>query len=181
MPSTAMRNIPRKTAKELVAVYGIPVDIERILKDEGITLKREPMEESVSGMLVVKPTETVVVVNSQHHHTRQRFTIAHEFGHYFLHAEGISSFIDQSEKVFRRDSVSACGTHTQEVQANWFAAELLMPKEYLEQKFDIRKIDLYDDYRLRLIASELKVSVQALTVRLTALGFIPNDGFASQP
>lgn len=181
MPSATMKNIQKKTAKELVAAYGVAVDLERLLKDEGITLKREPMEESVSGMLVVKPAETIVVVNSLHHHTRQRFTIAHECGHYFLHADGASAFIDQSEKVFRRDAVSACGTHTQEVQANWFAAELLMPKEYLEKKFDVQKIDLYDDYQLRLIASELKVSVQALTVRLTALGFIPNDGFGSQP
>jgi len=175
VPLAAMKKITKRTAQELVAEYGTPIDLVRLLKDEEITLKREDMEDSISGMIVIKPADTTIVVNSSHHHSRQRFTIAHECGHYFLHADSASAFIDQSEKIFLRDAVSACGTQRQEVQANWFAAELLMPKDYLLKKFDTKKIDLYDDYPLRLLASELKVSVQALVVRLTALGLIPND------
>jgi len=175
VPLAEMKKIQKKTAQELVAAYGTPIDLDKLMKDEEITLKREVMEDSVSGMLVIKPADTVIVVNSSHHHTRQRFTIAHEFGHYYLHNATAQAFVDQSEQVFLRDAVSACGTHTQEIQANWFAAELLMPKDYLLKKFENKKIDLYDDYQLRLLASELKVSVQALVVRLTALGLIPND------
>lgn len=176
MPLAAMKKITKKTAQQLVAEYGTPIDFERLLKDEEIALKREVMEESVSGMLVIKNADTTIVVNSSHHHTRQRFTIAHEFGHYFLHANANgSAFFDQSEKVFMRDAISACGTQKEEIQANKFAAELLMPKDYLLKKFDSKKIDLYDDYQLRLLASELKVSLQALVVRLTALDLIPND------
>ena len=177
MPLAEMKKITKKTAQQLVAEYGTPIDLMKILHDENISLKREVMEESISGMLVINKDDATVVVNSSHHHTRQRFTIAHECGHYFLHADSANAFIDQSEKVFLRDAVSACGTQTQEIQANRFAAELLMPKDYLLKKFDTKNIDLYDDYQLRLLASELKVSVQALVVRLTALGLIPNDCF----
>lgn len=181
MPVAAMKYINKKTAPELVAEYGTPIDLVRMLKDEDIALKCEVMEESVSGMLVINNADTTIVVNSSHHHTRQRFTIAHEFGHYFLHADSSgSAFIDQSEKVFLRDAVSACGTQTQEIQANRFAAELLMPKDYLFKKFDTKKIDLYDDFQLRLLATELRVSVQALVVRLTALGLIPSDCYEQQ-
>lgn len=179
MPSTTMKKSKKKTAQELVTRYGVPIDLDQLLLDENITLKREVMEESISGMLAIKATGAVIVVNHSHHHTRQRFTIAHELGHYFLHADGASSFIDQSDKIYFRDSVSACGTDTQEVQANRFAAELLMPKQHLMTRFKTRKIDLYDDYELRQMASELKVSVQALVVRLTALDLIPADGFQS--
>ena len=50
--------------------------------------------------------EAVIGVNSAHHINRQRFTIAHELGHFCLH-KGKDVHIDRSFRVNRRDKRSA--------------------------------------------------------------------------
>ncbi|WP_415714080.1 ImmA/IrrE family metallo-endopeptidase [Maridesulfovibrio sp.] len=59
---------------------------------------------------------------------RDNFTIAHELGHYFLHLK---------EKVAETCNEISCnrrGSDRLEWEANWFAAELLMPKDEFKQK-----------------------------------------------
>ena len=56
---------------------------------------------------------------------RQRFTIAHELGHYFLHKEGV--------KLCRTDGNSRVVSYLDpEWQANTFASALLMPPRMIE-------------------------------------------------
>jgi len=60
------------------------------------------------------------------------------------------------------------------VEANGFAAELLMPAEFLSD--DLRKLtltDLLDDRKMQQIAKKYQVSVQAMTNRLVSLGYLP--------
>lgn len=56
---------------------------------------------------------------------RDRFTIAHEIGHYYLHSFAGDKKIWADRK----------GSGPAECEANWFAASFLMPK-YLIDKFD---------------------------------------------
>ena len=65
------------------------------------------------------------------------------------------------------------GEDINEKEANYFAAELLMPAKFLRQELEGKRLDLFDDSgTLEKLAKKYKVSVQALTIRLTNLGYI---------
>src|SRR5688572_20279528 len=74
-----------------------PVPIERLVKKSGIGIKYGDLGD-VSGLLVRDSAHTTIGVNSNHPKMRQRFTIAHEFGHCLLHT-GISSHYDRDYRV----------------------------------------------------------------------------------
>jgi len=80
---------------------------------------------------------------------RDRFTIAHELGHYFLHSK-------QGEIPIR---ASRKGSGRLEWEANWFAAALLMPKKEFNEVSDKFNDDIYS------IAGHFQVSTQAVSVR----------------
>ena len=151
--------------------YSIPVDVEAIAMAQGVAIYRQDLEDSVSGVLVVKNGRGVIGVNEGHHPNRQRFSIAHELGHYLLHPDAGSVFVDRSP-VFFRDKTSSEGVEEQEIDANAFAAELLMPEEDLKAQLDGRPIDAFDDVSVRRLATRFGVSAQALTIRLTNLDLV---------
>lgn len=154
-----------------------PVPVEAIAEHLGLEVKRTPGPDDLSGFLL-RDTATghsVIGVNSSHHSNRQRFTVAHEIGHYVLH-DGEPLHIDAlaNYRVERRSSVSSAGTQTKEVEANAFAAELLMPEAFLRRDIDRSNtaIDLSDDTSISELADRYAVSVSAMTYRLGNLGFI---------
>src|SRR6266516_5935935 len=111
-------------------VEQLPIDVQAIIQAHNIAIRRQPLEEAVSGMLVVKEGYAIIGVNESHYPNRQRFTLAHELGHFLLHGDSASVFIDASP-VFFRDETSSEGSKLQEIEANAFAAELLMPESML--------------------------------------------------
>ena len=148
----------------------IPVAIDEIIEAEGIVLRKEPLEKDVSGMLVINGTQPVIGVNSGHTSNRQRFTMAHELGHYILHRNTSNVFFDES-LLFFRNQTSSEGTKRQEIEANNFAAELLMPEPAIREILE-EPIDAFNEYEVEELASEFEVSPQALTIRLTRLGLL---------
>ena len=112
----------------------------------------------------------VIAVNPAHHPNRQRFTIAHELGHFFFHA-GIEEHVDKDFRVsWRRTADSPPGVDWQEITANRFAAELLMPTRFLTSDLDtIRNID---KRAVTLLALRYKVSPEAMKIRLSNLGIV---------
>jgi Zn-dependent peptidase ImmA (M78 family) len=110
-----------------------------------------------------------VGVNSLHAAVRQRFTIAHEIGHYVLHRR--RRFIDEVWVDYRDERASA-GTYKQEVEANGFAAELLMPEDLVKRSLG-RLIDsgleLSGSDVAASLADEFDVSTEAMSHRLTNL------------
>lgn len=175
----------RAKVKELIGSStkkgAMPINVGKIAKDLGITVLFEPNDDDVSGFLLrdVKKNKTVIGVNESHHPNRQRFTIAHELGHYFLHDYEGFHFDRQNRglqlrKQFR-DKNSSSGTDIEEKEANLFAAELLMPEEFIREDLErIESIDLFSEDQLPLdeMAKRYQVSTQALIYRLTSLGFI---------
>ncbi len=81
-----------------------------------------------------------------------------------------------------RDSKSSTGEHRDEIEANFFAAELLMPRDVLTKRLLSGKsgdyLEIEFDETLRELASEFGISQQALTVRLVRLvqlGFLSTE------
>jgi Zn-dependent peptidase ImmA (M78 family) len=151
--------------------YTLPIDVHQIAQDQGLTVIEQELEEHISGLLVIKDGKGTIAVNKSHHLNRQRFTVAHELGHYLLHGPGGGVFIDATP-VFFRDMISHEGRSLEEVAANTFAAELLMPRQQVMELLRQEPIDAFDDLALRRIANMFGVSAQALTIRLTKLNLI---------
>ncbi len=174
------RGLIRQQAESLLAkfkVAGGPVPVEKIARSLGIDIKPDNVDDDLSGFIVRdgRSKRTVIGVNKSHHARRQRFTIAHELGHYLLH-KGQTVHLDENRGAFTvnlRNSESAKGEDPEEREANLFAAELLMPAKFLQQDLYEEDLDLLGDSDvLAKLAKKYDVSVQALTFRLANLGFI---------
>lgn len=167
----------RELVNQLLAEVGCenaPVDVEKIARLRNALVHRQSVEDTFSGYLFrnLQQASAVIGVNSNHHANRQRFTIGHELGHFLLHA-GDKLHIDRQFVMMRRDQQSSEGTDPEEMEANFFAAELLMPEHFLAQ--DIKQLssnDLVDEEGIARLARRYRVSQQAMTIRLTRLGFL---------
>lgn len=149
-----------------------PVPVERIAKAHGAKIYYQSLEGDVSGFLYRDPAHTVIGVNTHHAPVRQNFTTAHELGHLLLHEQD-HLHVDHGFRVRLRDDISSQGIDEDEREANFFAASLLMPKEFLEADLANRDdVDVLDDDFLRELARNYGVSTQALVNRLKNLGYI---------
>jgi Zn-dependent peptidase ImmA (M78 family) len=147
------------------------VDVEAIAKAKRVAVFKQELEDSVSGILMIKDGRGIIVVNEEHHPNRQRFFMAHELGHYLLHTDAGSVFVDRSP-VFFRDRRSYQGVKQPEIDASAFATELLMPEKDLKAQLDGLTIDAFDDVSVRRLTARFGVSAQALTIRLTTLDLV---------
>ncbi len=156
---------------ERAGVIGPPVPVERLARMLGATVRYEPFDGELSGLLYKEDGRATIGVNALHAKARQRFTIAHELGHLLLH-ERDDLHIDRHFRIRHRDEVSAQGTDDAEMAANAFAAALLMPADMLAADLVGQALDLEDDVAIRRLATRYRVSLQALVFRLTNLGFL---------
>jgi Zn-dependent peptidase ImmA (M78 family) len=170
----------RTLVERLLSNQGIqssPVEVENLARALGVEVRYEPTDDSLSGFLLrdIKHHQAVIGVNSKHPENRQRFTIAHELGHFLLH-EGERVHVDRADYGFQvklRNNNSGKGTDIEEKEANLFAAELLMPASFIEQDLaNVETLDLLDDEGLKILADKYKVSTTALTFRLAYLKYI---------
>lgn len=165
-------------ARELIKKYGVttvPVPIESIAIAEGAEIARHRFEGPESGFALRDGDRWIIGVNTQTSNRRQRFTIAHELGHLLLH-EGRPLTVDQAVvRVDLRNHVSSMATDQQEIEANTFAANILMPKEIvIARTSTIIKESTHisrDDLVSRL-AREFDVSTEAIGYRLINLGIL---------
>lgn len=163
-----IRDIAEKLLREFPAEH-LPIDVFGLIEKKGLNIIFEEIEDEHSGFLLVEKGKATVAINSGHHINRQRFTAAHELGHYMLHAKGTDHFF--ADQAFQRSVASSTGEDTIEVDANRFAAEILMPKNRIEEKAGGKTLTDVDVYRLAL---DFRVSEQAMTLRLVNLRLIAN-------
>jgi Zn-dependent peptidase ImmA (M78 family) len=147
-----------------------PVPVEAIAKNQGIEIHDAPTGTNISGALVRSHGIAVIALNSAHHPNRRRFTIAHELAHYHLKHSGTEYHVDGDFTVNLRDHTSSEASDRQEIEANAFAAELLMPKDFVVR--DLLEVLPLDEEKVRRLARKYQVSEQAMTIRLVNLGFL---------
>ncbi|PYE89963.1 ImmA/IrrE family metallo-endopeptidase [Phyllobacterium leguminum] len=141
-----------------------PVDVETLSHALGVPVHYANLDNDTSGMIEkTGPNEFRIIVNANHPETRQRFTIAHELGHYMLHRHLIGDGIDENRAY--RSSVNGIYKNrnigpAQETQANKFAVSVLMPDGLLNI---VRDNPNYNSPAAR--ARALGVSEQAYCIR----------------
>ncbi len=142
--------LAEKISKQIRCSISGPFDLMRVVKEmEGEIHFLDVSELSDwSGSIFVHGDKTFdILLPSFTSRIRDTFTIAHELGHYFLHA----NFGEQRLIALRKDSNQA------EWEANWFGASFLMPKY------------LINDYKITTaeqMSSRFGVSLEAARIRL---------------
>ena len=148
--------MPVMTAREVLDKFwdgDLPVNPEKIAKNSGVQVIRVDIlsEQNISGAHI----EGVIYVNSHDSRRRQRFTVAHELGHNALgHGAAL------------RDVETGYGTDPNEIEANRFAAELLMPEvavDYIVKNRTQNPVEM---------AEIFDVSLEAMRFRLKNLGWL---------
>jgi len=172
---------PETEAARLLKEYRIhepPVSVGDIARGEGAQIVRQRFEGSESGFILRDGKLTIIGVNTLTSRRRQRFTIAHELGHMLLH-DGRSLIVDQSVRINFRNDISSAAADDEEIEANAFAAALLMPrtlvlnhlKVYLagatQSGGSISREDL-----IAQLAREFDVSTEAMGYRLINLAIL---------
>lgn len=162
-------------AYALLKAQGItspPINPVNIARDLGISVEKAPFSDDLSGVLMREDGHAIIALNKSHHRLRQRFTVAHELGHFALSHQG-EMFVDH-KVLNKRDGRSTIAIDPQEIEANAFAAALLMPeKMVLERVIDIAGDDAPERGDLiKQLAKIFEVSVQAMEFRLINLGLI---------
>lgn len=136
-----------------------PVDPKTIAEFLGFTVLPYDLPDTTSGLTFIEEGVKAIGVNSRHAPTRQRFSIAHELGHYLnghesydsggTHIESQPSYLNPQQR--------------QEIEANEFAAELLMPTDWL--KHDVAELGADG----AALAKRYGVSEQAMWIQLLDL------------
>lgn len=159
------------------------INVEDIAEKCEVLLKYGCVESSgftINNETNSKNVKKVILINEFEPDYRQRFTIAHELGHIILGHEGISyRFSDMSKYKNTIDRMN-------EVAANKFAAELIMPEKLVklvlldsiqELRFSIhQKFDENDINQLIDVSSnKMGVSTQALNYRIINLGVFVDE------
>lgn len=133
--------------------------------------------EGVSWFIIYNKKEEKfwILIEEWDHPNRKRFTFAHELWHFFLHSDLLKEnnrvFIDTENTyaLFKKNAIHVKEEDKPlEAAANYFAAELLMPKTVVIDAFNrIGNIDI--------LAMIFKVSKEAMKNRLSNLGLIKQE------
>ncbi|MEW6534569.1 MAG: ImmA/IrrE family metallo-endopeptidase [Candidatus Auribacterota bacterium] len=146
----------------------IPVDLRGLLKELGIDLMFSNLDNDISGIIESVGKTYRIIVNESHSETRQRFTIAHELGHYVFHRNLIGNGI-YDNKAYRCSYPNQYNNpninSVHETEANKFAVSLLIPNDELERNKAITN-HLETHEQVRRLAEKFNVSKQAMAIRL---------------
>ncbi|TIL24585.1 MAG: ImmA/IrrE family metallo-endopeptidase [Mesorhizobium sp.] len=141
---------------------GAPIRLSAIANALGVRVIATTLPSGISGEIrpdLDNAGQFVIKVNRNDSARRQRFTVAHEIGHYLLHRDQIGAGI--TDDVLYRSELS----DRREAQANRMAADLLMPQQLVDEWLD-RARTLKVDNVVGFLADKFNVSEAAMKIRL---------------
>lgn len=156
--------LAREKAHNILSMFKIaepPVDVIKIANLLGFKVVPFDFPETMSAIIKIEESKKVIAYNQNKPEVRQRFSIAHELGHYLSGHESFShenlTFIDDKSKRYLDPH------HREEEEADEFAAELLMPETMLKVDVIENKLDSI------ALAKKYHVSEQAMWLQLINL------------
>lgn len=155
--------LARQKAQNILSMLQIkeaPVDVNKVANMLGFQVVPFDFPDSISGVIKTLDKIKAIGVNQNHSEVRQRFTIAHELGHYLSGHENIDH---ESLKPSHDDKRYMDKWWKQEEEADEFAAELLMPEKMLKRDIVVGKINT------KILAEKYKTSEQAMIIQLVNL------------
>jgi Zn-dependent peptidase ImmA (M78 family) len=167
MKSREFRRIPQQTC-EIVEGFlkEYPVRLGALAHKLGVPIKVASMKTGVSGQISRDGNGYVIRINRNEARERQRFTIAHELAHYFLHRDYIDRQPDgiTDNVLYRSGAPEAI-----EYEANRLAADLVMPMDLVQQRLNDEFGGVVTDATIEGLADAFEVSKAAMEIRLSTL------------
>ena len=151
-------------------MYKIPVDVIKIANSNDIKVYEGDLNKKISGAIRYNKDENKfeILINKNDIKVRQRFTIAHELGHYFLHQDFLKSeeiHVDIMYRSINNNEAEIEKLREKEKEVDYFAGALLMNRTLLEKMHK-------ENDSIKELAEIFNVSVSAMTVRLDILGLL---------
>lgn len=153
-------SLVRQRANALYEKYdlSVPVDLDIIIRKKHIEVSYEENQVGIDGLCKLQKNPPKIILNTDMtFEPRRRFTMAHEIGHICIpwHTGiDLCSLDNPYIKIQGQQMVN-----TQELEANIFASELLMPTEWLKQTFELNTENLSD--LVKEICSAANTSIMA--------------------
>lgn len=137
----------KRRVEQIVRKYRTRDPFEMI-KGMNVILVYYPLE-GVHGFYQYFQRNNIIYLDERLSKNEQRFVLAYELGHMFLHKKANAIFMD-TRTQFNTDKF--------ELEANTFAIDLLLPDSLLEEykEFTVEQISRMTGYHKRLI--ELKLN-----------------------
>ncbi|MDX6444632.1 MAG: hypothetical protein QOH71_1706 [Blastocatellia bacterium] len=153
-----------KLLQELGITEPLDIKIEAIAEHCGATIVYQRLNGSAARILGFGD-RAFITVDSASRRERQRFSAAHELGHWMLDRGKVASFVC-AEKIFATEWVN----DNPERRANRYAADLLLPPLMFEPRAKNLEITFAT---VELLAHEFQTSLTATAIRLVEHGSFP--------
>lgn len=141
--------------------------LRRFIENLGIVVVHRQFKTDEAAGLYVQVAggpHTIVINTTGSGKPRKLFTLAHEFGHVLLRAEGASN-----PSVIKNRIERFC---------NWFAAALLAPKRVIERALEpFQNRAQADSDFIRRFAKKLGISQEAAFLRLVETGYLQRSDY----
>ena len=160
----------------------IPVNIEEKIRKNNIELNKYcfDLKDNILGEIIKENGKFLINIQARDHYYRKRFTMGHELAHFIKHKELIGDGVDDGKvgnklyrAVYRKNDKI---TSKEEVEANHYSAELLIPNKltnFIYESFfkDINKEDSLDiDINfLEFLSKKFQVSTAVVSFRIKNL------------
>lgn len=162
----ARKGYARQMARKVLKGCGIiepPVNLKEILDKKGYKyIEVDTFLDNIDALFIRNEGDGQIyaAVNANHHLHRQRFSLAHEFGHIFLNHDlnyyGPDITIDNPPTT----KAHTTGEAAFETEAHNFAGELLVPLEMLKKEFK-------ETNELRELSKRFLVSQQVVSIAIS--------------
>lgn len=149
--------------------HSAPVNVEGLIESFGVKLERKAaLHPDIAGEIQrLDPNRFRIAANAKDHYYRRRFTMAHELGHFLMHRDLLGDGTDDDRAYRSVDAGNFYNTSItpeHEMEANRFAANLLMPAHLVRRYYYERTSDPVELSKL------FQVSSEAMRHRLAGLG-----------
>jgi Zn-dependent peptidase ImmA (M78 family) len=175
-------NIGAKRARESRAALGLaaaaPLDVLAVVEQAaGLPVVVARLPDGIAGCCWRDGARTLLWVNGDQPHVRQRFTLAHELGHVRL-GHAVTLNVD-AVSVLAGDTRDA-----REVQANAFAAEFLAPRAGVVALVDGEPgletvVDIAARFGISTLAALYRLATLRLSTRVERLRGELEEGLAA--
>lgn len=152
------------------------IDVVEVAKKLGFVVGNAGLEDDIDGFIIVeegKPhilninTDKLIGVNALKELPWKRFIVAHEIGHYVLHYDRLKDNGMFAHREHRK------GKSEKENEADFFAANLLMPrKKFMDKYNELQEKGLSLDDMILLMADKFLVTQPMARRRFEELGII---------
>jgi Zn-dependent peptidase ImmA (M78 family) len=137
------------------------IDIEAIAMEKGAIVREGSLKGAEGRLSVLGPQALITVKSDIPEVGKKRFIIAHELGHFELHqAKFLTvSCLDSDFSEWGKNKAI-------EVEANYFAAELLMPEHIFKRKIEDKTLS---KSMIEVLSKEFQTSLTATSIRFVTL------------